>query len=368
MWSITHKSGKARVGLLKTPHGTVETPFFMPVATKGTGKYVTSDDYLKLNAKAIICNAFLLSLRPGVDIIKKLGGIHRFMNFPDVIFTDCGAFQMLRSFFIQTSKRGIHFRSPFDGTRHIVTPETIMETEILINADVAMALDHVPPHTAAREEIEKSVEKTTEWMLSSKQAHDALKRKHNSQQLLFGIAQGGTFPDLREKSIKAIRDIDFDGFSIGGLAIGETKDQTYSALHASLPHFPEAKPKYFMGLGTPLDIIKCIGLGIDIFDSIYPTQTARHNYIYTMNGKINLAQSQYKEDSQPLEKDCKCHTCKHFTRAYLHHISKHEKSTAHRLRSIHNLYFLQHLLSKARDAIKKNQYEQFAKSFEKQYS
>ncbi len=367
VFKIVHEDGDARVGVLETKSGRVETPFFMPVLTKATGKYITTDDYSSLGARAIICNSLLLSLRPGVDIIKDVGGVHSFMNYEGVVFTDCGGFQSSSSFFERKSKKGLHFRSPYDNKRVILTPESIMEIQWDIDSDVAMMLDDMSGYDVSREEAELAMLNTHRWGVASLEHHKKLRTLHNkkdgSRQLLFGIVQGNFFSDLRRKSAEFLSGFDFDGFAIGGVAIGEPKEDMYLAVKSSLPYLEKNKVKYVMGLGSPVDLLEMIGLGVDCFDSIYPTQNARHSSIFTRSGKLYVDKGRYAQDFNPIEEDCKCHTCLNYSRAYLHHLTKIGEPSAHRLKSIHNQFFLQKLFEDVRLAIKEKRFVEFKDSF-----
>lgn len=371
VFKILHEDGDARIGTLKTKSGVVETPFFMPVLTKATGKYITTDDYSELGAKAIICNSLLLSLRPGTDIIGKAGGVHKFMNFKGVVFTDCGGFQSSSSFFERKSKKGLHFRSPYDNKKIILTPQSIMGIQWLINSDVAMMLDDMSSYGVSREEAELALQNTHRWGLESLEAHKKLRPIHNKKegdrQLLFGLVQGNFFPDLRQKSAEFINGLDFDGVAIGGVAIGEPKEDMYIAVKSALPYIDRHKIKYVMGLGSPVDLLEMIGLGIDCFDSVYPTQNARHSSIFTWQGKIYVDKGVHADDFGPLDEGCECHACKNFSRAYLHHLTKIDEPAAHRLKSIHNQYFLQSLFKKAKTAIKEKKFYAFKDNFIKNW-
>jgi queuine tRNA-ribosyltransferase len=361
MFKIIAEDGEARVGKLKTRHGVVETPFFMPVATRGTGKYIGTDDYLSMNAQAIISNALILFLRPGLEVIEKAKGLHKFMNFDKTIFTDCGGFQMSRNIFLGTSKRGIHFKSPYDGKKHLITPEKIMKIEESIKSDVAMALDDMRPYGATKEEFAKALKNTHEWH------EQCLKFHKDKKQLLFGIAQGGFHPDLREKSAKFISSLDFDGIAIGGVAIGEPKTEMYKAVKSAILHITREKPHYLMGVGSPPDLLETIGLGIDCFDSIFPTKNARNNTLFTWNGKLTIDKGAYKNDQKPIDENCSCFVCKNYTRAYIHHLSKLNEPNGKRLKQYHNLYFLQRLMERTREEIKEGNFIKFKKEFLKKW-
>ncbi len=347
---------KARVGKLITMHGTVETPYFMAVATRAVGKFVGPDDYEKI-ADGLICNALVLSLKPGTDTIKRFGTIHDFMRVHKPIFTDCGGFQMLRdSFMDERTKKGISFKSPFNGQKFILTPEKIMKIEQDIGADAVMMLDDVAPYGASREDFERSVENTHRWGTESKKYHN------KNDQFLYGIVQGGFFPDLRKKSAEFIRDMDFDGNAIGGVAIGETREEMYEAINNSVPYLDEKKPKHLLGVGSPDDIVECVALGLDTFDSVYPTQSARHGSMFTFDGKIDVLSAKYAHDNNSVEKGCKCTTCKNHSRGYLRHLLKFDEPAGKRYVTIHNLYFMSELMRRVRKSIKNGTFDSFRKN------
>jgi queuine tRNA-ribosyltransferase len=369
---ITHWDGDARVGVLETKSGKIETPFFMPVITKATGKHITTDDYSdlgELHARAVICNSLLLSLRPGTDVLMKAGGIHRFMNFHGVVFTDCGGFQSSSTFFEMKSKRGIHFRSPYDNKKVIITPKGIMKAQLEINSDVAMMLDDMTPYGAGEEESRKAMENTHRWGEESLKHHGEMKehymRLHRSKspQLLFGIVQGNFYPSLREESAKFINSLSFDGVAVGGVAIGEPEEDMYAAVDSALPYIDRKKVRYVMGVGSPKELLEMIGRGVDCFDSIYPTQNARHSSIFTKNGKIYLDKARYAADFTPLDEGCKCKVCRMYTKAYINHLIKIDEPAAHRLRSIHNQHFLQDLMEAAKKAVKDKRFQEFKHEF-----
>ncbi|MBU2634052.1 MAG: tRNA guanosine(34) transglycosylase Tgt [Nanoarchaeota archaeon] len=350
---------KARLGELRTKHGKVETPFFMPVATLATGKFIGVDDYKLMKANAIICNAFILSMKPGLGVLEKIG-IHKFMNFNKTVFTDCGGFQISRDFFVQTSDKGIHFKSPFDNQKHLLTPEKIMDIQGKIDCDVAMALDDMSPYKASYEDAKKSLINTHKW------GEECLKYK-NDKQLLFGIIQGNFFKDLRIKSAKFMTYLDFDGIAVGGLALGEPVEKMYEVIKHVKPYLPKDKVRYLMGVGSPKDLIKCVELGIDCFDSVFPTQNARHNTLFTSKGKLYIDKSENKLNFNPIDEECDCFVCKNFTRAYIYHLSKINEPIGKRFKSYHNLYFLQKLMEKVRRIIKENSFSKFKKEIFKVY-
>ncbi len=358
-FKITHTDGQARIGQLNTAHGVIETPFFMPAATKATGKVITTDDYNQINIKAIIANSLILSLKPGIEVITKAGGLHQFMNFPGIIFTDCGGFQMSRQIFEMKSKKGLHFRNPYNNSKVVITPPKIMEIQIAINSDVAMMLDDMPNWGVSYEQAKISLENTHRWGKESLKWHQELKKKKSSQQLLFGIVQGNFFPDLRAESAKFINSLNFDGMAIGGVAIGEPKEKMYEAVDAALPYLTENKPRYVMGVGSPVELLELISRGIDCFDSVYPTQVARRGTLFTKAGYLVINQVKNQDDFQPVELSCNCHTCQNYSRAYLHHLLKINEPIGKRLVSIHNLFFIQQLIEQAKQAIKEKRFTTF---------
>jgi len=372
IYSILHKDKKtkARVGLLRTKSGSIETPFFMPVATKTAAKHISSEDLSSMNAKAVISNAFVLSLRPGEEVVKKMGGIGKFMSFPGVVFTDSGGFQMYSSsLYLGSRESGVMFRNPYSGEKLFVSPERDMEIQIALGSDVAMCLDSMPLIEESKEAVAEAVRKTGKWALACRKHHCRLQKdiRQSKRQLLFGIIQGGIHPDLREKSAKEIVENDFDGYSIGGLALGEPKEDEYKMIEISKKIIPEEKPVYLMGAGEPLELLEAISRGVDIFDSRFPTQNARRGSLFTSKGRINIRNVQFKTDKNPIDKKCDCFVCKKYSKAYIRHLLFHEEGVGLRLASYHNLYFIHKLLENARKAIKKGKFEEFLQDFKKGY-
>ena len=356
MFKLLAEDGNARNGILKTPHGEIETPFFMPVASKAVGRFVSTDDYKHANAKAIISNAFLLSQDPGLEMFEKMGGIHNFMHFNDIIFTDCGGFQMLRENLLQgTTNNGIRFKNP-QGQEVFIRPKTVMDIGKKIGGDVIMALDCVLPYGRSREEYLEALAKSHRWTKQCKELHD-------SEQLLFGITQGGTFEDLRIASAKEIDAMDFDGNAIGGLGIGEPSQVAYKIIEVSVPHLDKNKPRYVMGVGKPEQILEYVERGIDIFDSIYPQKNARHGMLFTFEGIRDLGQAQYKYDEKPIEKTCDCFTCKNFSRSYVRYLLKKEDPVGKRYLTIHNLFFMQEFMKRIRESIRYGTFQEWKKEF-----
>lgn len=362
MFKLIVKEDNARTGVLKTAHGKVETPFFMPVATKTAVKYLDPRDLEEIGVQAIISNAFVLSLRPGIETIKKAGGIHRFMNFHNAIFTDSGGFQKIKnSFYIRSSDNGLYLKSPFDGKKHLLTPKELMKIQNTINSDVAMVLDEMPLHKQSRKEIELAVKRTHEW------AEECKKNHKNKKQLLFGIAQGGLYADLREKSAKFISALDFDGYAFGGLAIGEPEKETYKMINAQIRYFPENKPRYLMGVGSPRQLINAVEAGADCFDSTFPTQNARHNTLFTSAGKMIIKNARYKNDLKPIDRNCGCYVCRNYTRAHIRHLMKMGEANGLRYCTYHNIYFINNLMKQIREAIKEKRFGKFRKEFLKKF-
>ncbi len=369
-FTINARDGKARVGVLSTKKGPIETPFFMPVATKAAVKYLSSEDLEEIGAKAVISNSFILSLRPGVEIIKKTSNLGNFMNFPGINVTDSGGFQMYeKKFWIKTSEEGILFRNPFSGEKILLTPEKAMEIQLALQSEIAMCLDCMPLIENTKEEIAGAVEQTTLWAGRCKEHHEKL-QKHLPQQqrqLLFGITQGGIHSDLRKKSIEDIRKLNFDGYSIGGLALGEPKEEEYKMIELQKSLLPEDKPLYLMGAGDPLELLEAIERGVDMFDSRFPTQNARRKTIFTSQGKVRIGNKKYATDQKPLDENCSCKVCKNHTRTYIRHLLMQEEPLGKHLATYHNLYYLNTLLEKAKEAIKKESFTTFKKQVAKAY-
>lgn len=356
------KKTKARRGYIKTSHGKIETPFYMPVVTKGAGKYITFKDLEKMNYECFISNAYLLYLKPGLDILKETKGYHNFINWKKSTFTDSGGFQLLDpTFLLSINDKGVSFRSPFNGDKHFISPEKLMEIQNTIGSDIAMVLDHLLGPNESYKAHVKVTNRTIDWAKRCYQAHN------NKKQLLFGIVQGGTYKDLRNYCAKEINKINFDGVAIGGLAIGESKENMYKAIDYSLEEIDENKVRYLMGVGSPEDVVISIGKGIDCFDSIYPTKMARHGVVFTMNGPLKIWKKKYSNIYNPLEKDCGCYACSNHTIAYFHHLFRIKEPNAKILLTIHNLAFMQRLIKKAKEAIDNNNYENFENDFLKKY-
>jgi queuine tRNA-ribosyltransferase len=352
------KKTRARTGLLKTAHGKLETPFFMPVATKGAVKYVSADDLKKIGAFCIISNSFVLYLKPGLDVISHSGGLHKFMKWNRGIFTDSGGFQCCReSFFVKSTAEGLHLKSPFDGRAHLLTPEKSMEIQQTIGSDIAMCLDDMPSFSRDKKYVAEKTKTTHEWAERCLAAHT------DKKQLLFGIAQGGVYADLRKKSMKFISSHEFDGIALGGLAIGEPLSNMHDMITATIEIAPRDKPRYLMGVGSPEDIFKCITLGVDCFDSTFPTQNARHNTLFTHKGKIKIFKGRYKHDLKPIDEECDCPVCAKYTRSYIHHLKRMEEPLGMMLATVHNLAFITNFMKDIRTSLKEGRFYKFQKEF-----
>lgn len=356
------KKTKARVGIITTKKGKIETPFFMPVATKTAVKHISSLDLEQMNCKAVISNTFILHLRPGEKLIKKLGGIGKFMNFSGINVTDSGGFQMYSpSLFIKSDDNGVWFRNPYTKEKLFITPEKDMEIQLDLGSEINMCLDSMPFPNDPDEKLLDSLKKTTSWAKRCKIHHDRLQVKtpKNKRQLLWGIIQGGINPKLRAESAKQLSQINFDGYSVGGLALGETQEQEMKMVEIAKNIIPENKPCYLMGAGNPTEILEAISKGVDMFDSRFPTQNARRGTLFTSKGKLRIFREKYKFDTKPLDEECDCFVCKNYTRAYIRYQLYQEEAVGMRLASYHNLYYLTKLMEKAKQAIKKGKFLEF---------
>ncbi len=353
MFRILSVENRARTGMLKVNEKEIKTPFFMPVATKATVKTIEPRELEECKVKAIITNSLHLFLRPGLEVLESLGGIHRFMKFRGLIFTDSGGFQMIRrGFFIKASERGIVFRSPYDGREYLFTPKLSKEIQRSIGSEVAMMLDYCTGYPVSYDEARKSVELTTLWA-------KRYPRGNNDKQLDFGIVQGSVYEDLREKSAKDLAEIDFDGYGIGGLSIGEPKDVMHRMIEIVVKNLPEDKPRYLMGVGSPAEIVRAVMQGVDIFDSVFPTRNGRHGTAITSEGLLNLRKAEYRNDVKPLDDECSCYTCESFTRAYLHHLLREKEILGMHLLSLHNVCFMMKFMERLREEIEQGNINKF---------
>jgi len=373
-FTIIHKDKKtsARIGILQTKKGKVETPFFMPVATRGSVKTLTSEELQEMKVPAVISNALILSLREGIIITDKFKGIGKFMNYKGINFTDSGGFQMYSpSIYLKSTKEGVIFRNPLNGEKILMTPEKNMELQLKISSEVAMCLDSMPMyHNTTKTQIEDSVNKTTIWAKRCKVHHDTLQKNlpKSKRQLLFGIIQGGKYEDLRETSTKQLLKLDFDGYSIGGFGLGETIQEEFNIVKQVKSLLLENKPVYLMGIGTPIEILKGIELGVDIFDSRMPTQNARRGTLFTSEGKLRILRENCKFSPEPIDKNCKCFVCKNYSRAFIRYQLIHDELTGKKLATYHNIYYLTKLIETAKEKIKQGTFQSFLKEVEEKYN
>ncbi len=366
MIRIKANNSKARTGIFTVNNKKAKTPFFMPVATKTVGKFIGPGDYNRLGIKTMIANSLILYLNPGLEHFKESEGIHGFMNYNNIIFTDSGGFQMVRNgFFLQRSKRAVHFKDPATGQTHVMTPEKVMDTALVIKPDVAMVLDDLAPANATYEEAKTSMENTHRWAKKAIGYHESKDPEH--KQKVFGISQGCFYEDLRKESAKYINSLNFDGIAIGGVAVGETREEMLMAIKAAQSEIDEDKIKYVMGVGNPADIVNLVDLGCDCFDSIYPTQNARHGTLFSFDGKIDILKGPNKFSKDPVDKTCDCELCKNHSRSFINYLLKNKNPEGKRLASIHNLRFMQRLMHGIRVAIDKNEWDAFKKKIIKAY-
>jgi queuine tRNA-ribosyltransferase len=335
----------ARTGILRTLHGEIQTPVFMPVGTYATVKTCTPDELESLGASIILGNAYHLYLRPGHNIVKKIGGLHKFMSWKRSILTDSGGFQVFSlGANREITEDGAIFKSEIDGSKHFFSPERSIEIQNAIGADIIMNFDECTPYPCDYEYAKNSMEMTTRWAKRCKSAH-------KGNQLLFGIVQGSVYPDLRRKSAESLVEISFDGYALGGLSVGEEKEMMYNMVGCTVPLLPKEKPHYLMGVGTPENIVECVSLGIDMFDCVMPTRNARNGSLFTSEGMIKIKNAQYKRDFTTLDPKCSCYTCTNFNRAYLRHLFMANEILGHRLHTIHNLHFYLSLMKGIRQSI-----------------
>ena len=356
------KNTKARYGTITTNYGTYETPIFMPVGTQATVKTLDVRDIKKINAGIILSNTYHLWLRPGEDIVNKAGGLHKFMNYDGPILTDSGGFQVFSLAKPKDiSEEGVTFKSHLNGDKLLLTPEKSIAIQNKLDSDIAMSFDECAPYPSTYEYMKNSVERTIRWAKRGKAVHN------NENQSLFGIVQGGEFEDLRAYSAKETVKIGFDGYSIGGTSVGEDKPTMYKMIDYAIKYLPEDKPRYLMGVGEPTDILEGVERGVDMFDCVLPTRLARHGHAFTRTGKINVKNAKYKEDFTPVDPECDCECCKHYTKAYIRHLIVANETLGQRLLSIHNLRFLIKLTEEIREAIKEDNFDNYKKDFIDKY-
>ena len=357
------KRTKARAGRLHTPHGVIETPVFMPVGTQATVKTMTPDELKENNAQIILGNTYHLYLRPGHELVKEAGGLHKFMNWDRPILTDSGGFQVFSLGELRKIKEeGVTFRSHLDGSKHLFSPERVMEIEEAIGADIAMAFDECTPYPADYDYAKRSMERTTRWLERCIKAHT------REDQALFGIIQGSMYKDLRTESAKEITSFDLPGYAIGGLSVGEPAEVMYEMLDINTDIMPINKPRYLMGVGAADNLVEGVKRGVDMFDCVLPTRIARNGTVMTKHGKLVVRNAEYAYDFRPLEEGCGCYACRNFTRAYIRHLIKSGEVLGIRLTTIHNIYFLTNLMKEIRNAILQDRYPEFISEFYANFS
>jgi len=356
--------GRARTGTLVTAHGVIETPVFMPVGTQGTVKSLAPTDLTDMGAQIILGNTYHLYLRPGDELVARLGGLHRFMAWDGPILTDSGGFQVFSLAGLRhIEEEGVTFASHIDGSRHLFSPEKVIAIQQNLGSDIMMVLDECVPYGADRAYTEKSLGLTSRWAKRCRDAHPA---GHNGQ-LLFGIVQGGFYQDLRARSAAEIVEIGFDGYALGGLSVGESRPEMYDILEATAPLLPADRPRYLMGVGAVRDLLAGMAAGIDMFDCVLPTRNARNGTLFTSRGKVNIKRNEYREDPSPLDPDCPCYACRTFSKAYLRHLYIARELLAYRLNTLHNLTFFLRMMEGARQAIRQGRFAAFRSALEDLY-
>lgn len=364
MYRIIKKDGNAKRGELTTVHGTVQTPVFMNVGTVAAIKgAVATSDLEEIGCQVELSNTYHLHVRPGDQVVKKLGGLHKFMSWDRPILTDSGGFQVFSLASLRKIREeGVYFNSHVDGRKIFMGPEESMQIQSNLASTIAMAFDECAPALAERDYVERSVARTTRWLVRCKnemQRLNSLEDTINRNQLLFGINQGAIFPDIRIEHAKQIAELELDGYAIGGLAVGETHEQMYHIIEETVPYLPENKPTYLMGVGTPANILEAVDRGVDFFDCVYPTRNGRHGHLYTNEGKINLFNAKYELDDRPIEEGCQCPACRRYSRAYIRHLLKAKEMLGMRLCVLHNLYFYNTMMAEIRTAIEEGNYQEY---------
>ena len=366
MYELIKRDGRAKRGRFHTVHGVIETPVFMNVGTIAAIKgAVSTADLEEIGTQVELSNTYHLHVRPGDQVVKKLGGLHKFMAWDKPILTDSGGFQVFSLAGLRKIKEeGVYFNSHIDGRKIFMGPEESMQIQSNLASTIAMAFDECPPHPATREYMQNSVDRTTRWLERCKKEMarlNSLEDTLNPNQLLFGINQGGTFGDIRMEHAKRIADMDLDGYALGGLAVGETHQEMYDIIEKTVPYLPENKPTYLMGVGTPANILEAVERGVDFFDCVYPARNGRHGHAYTNHGKMNLLNAKYELDDRPLDETCDCPVCKHYSRAYIRHFLKAKETLGLRLMVTHNLYFYNTMMEEIRDAIEHKCFKEYKK-------
>ena len=354
---------KARRGRVNTPHGPIETPVFMPVGTAGTVKAMKPEEVRDMGAQIVLGNTYHLYLRPGHEVVKAAGGLHKFMNWERAILTDSGGFQVFSlGAMRKISEEGVEFRSHIDGSKHMLSPEKSMEIQNALGSDIMMAFDECAPYPADRNYVKNSLERTTRWLKRCKEYH-----KNTEQQSLFGIMQGGMYKDLRKQSAEEIVELDLPGYAIGGLSVGEPKEIMYEVMDDCVDYLPADKPRYLMGVGSPDCLFEGVERGIDMFDCVLPTRIARHGMAMTSQGRVNIKNAKYERDFTPLDPNCDCYTCRNYSKAYLRHLFKSDEILSSMLMTTHNLHFLVNTMAGIRKAIEEDRFLEYKKEFYDSY-
>ncbi len=371
MYELIKKDGRAKRGRFHTVHGTIETPVFMNVGTAAAIKgAVSTDDLRGIKTQVELSNTYHLHVRPGDEVVKKMGGLHKFMNWDKPILTDSGGFQVFSLAGLRKIKEeGVHFNSHIDGRKIFMGPEESMQIQSNLASTIAMAFDECPSSVADRVYMRDSVARTTRWLKRCKAEMDRLNTLPdtiNPHQMLFGINQGGIYEDIRIEHAKQIVDLDLDGYAVGGLAVGESHEEMYRILDAVVPYLPEQKPTYLMGVGTPINILEAVDRGVDFFDCVYPSRNGRHGHVYTNHGKLNLFNAKYELDDRPIEEGCQCPACRSYSRGYIRHLLKAKEMLGMRLCVLHNLYFYNTMMEEIRAAIEAGEYQVYKKKKSKE--
>ncbi len=378
-FQLLAQDGQARSGLLHTAHGTVKTPVFMPVGTHAAVKTLNSADLEALNISMILGNAYHLDLRPGASLIAEQGGLHNFMNWSGTLLTDSGGFQRFSlQPLCKVQEEGLQLKSPWDGSKRLLTPEDSIQIQLQLGSDILMCLDDLTPLPSTYQETEAAMQRTTRWAKRSQgyfleQSSDissklpSSKSSSTASPALFGIVQGGLHPDLRQASVDALGELDLAGYALGGLSVGETPEQLYEISQFTTPKLEEHKPRYVMGVGAPEQLLRLVSHGVDMFDCVMPTRNARNGTLFTKGGKFHIKQQRFRADPEPLEESCSCFTCRNYSRAYLHHLFRGKEIAVLRLLTIHNLYFFQQFMTDIQAAITEKQLPQFQEQFMRSY-
>lgn len=366
-YKILKTSGRAKRAEMKTVHGTIQTPVFMNVGTAAAIKgAVSTQDLYEIKTQVELSNTYHLHVRPGDKVVKQLGGLHKFMNWERPILTDSGGFQVFSLAGLRKIKEeGVYFNSHIDGRKIFMGPEESMQIQSNLASTIAMAFDECPSSVAEKDYVQKSVERTTRWLARCKAEMarlNSLEDTINKQQLLFGINQGAIYDDIRIDHAKTIREMELDGYAVGGLAVGETHEQMYHILEEVVPYLPKDKPTYLMGVGTPANILEAVERGVDFFDCVYPSRNGRHGHVYTNQGKLNLFNAKYELDARPIEEGCGCPACRHYSRAYIRHLLKAKEMLGMRLCVLHNLYFYNTMMEEIRDALDEDRFESYKRA------